>query len=62
VRLERVTGTPARRFAGRIGIVPGIVAGRLQHDNLRRYPQGNQLKRPLSFPPAADDEDDRPSR
>jgi HTH-type transcriptional regulator/antitoxin HigA len=40
-----------QRFAGRTGIAPGIVVGRLQHDGLWPYSQGNQLKRQLSFPP-----------
>jgi HTH-type transcriptional regulator/antitoxin HigA len=44
-----------QRFANRIGIAPGIVVGRLQHDNLWPYSQGNQLKRQLSFPPPADE-------
>jgi HTH-type transcriptional regulator/antitoxin HigA len=39
-----------QRFADRIGIAPGIVVGRLQHDNLWPYSKGNQLKRQLSFP------------
>lgn len=45
----------ARRFADRIGIAPGIVVGRLQHDNLWPYSQGNRLKRQLRFPSQADD-------
>jgi HTH-type transcriptional regulator / antitoxin HigA len=44
-----------QRFANRIGIAPGIVVGRLQHDNLWPYSQGNKLKRKLSFPPLADE-------
>ena len=44
-----------RRFADKIGIVPGIVVRRLQHDGLWPYTQGNQLKRKLSFPYSADD-------
>ena len=44
-----------QRFADRTGIAPGIVVGRLQHDNLWPYSQGNQLKRPLSFPAAVDE-------
>jgi HTH-type transcriptional regulator/antitoxin HigA len=44
-----------QRFADRIGIAPGIVVGRLQHDNLWPYSQGNQLKRQLSFPRPMDD-------
>jgi HTH-type transcriptional regulator / antitoxin HigA len=50
-------GTPddVQRFADRIGIAPGIVVGRLQHDSLWPYSQGNQLKRQLSFPAEADE-------
>jgi hypothetical protein len=44
-----------QHFADRIGIAPGIVVGRLQRDNLWPYSQGNQLKRPLSFPAIADE-------
>lgn len=44
-----------RRFADRIGIAPGIVVGRLQHDDLWPYSRGNQLKRQLRFPSQADD-------
>jgi HTH-type transcriptional regulator/antitoxin HigA len=44
-----------QRFADGIGIAPGIVVGRLQHDGLWSYSQGNELKRPLSFPAAADE-------
>jgi len=45
-----------QRFADRIGIAPGIVVGRLQHDDLWPYSQGNQLKRRLSFPTSTPDE------
>jgi HTH-type transcriptional regulator/antitoxin HigA len=44
-----------QRYADRIGITPGIVVGRLQHDKLWRYSQGNDLKRQLSFPPPDDE-------
>jgi HTH-type transcriptional regulator/antitoxin HigA len=44
-----------RGFADKIGIAPGIVVGRLQHDGLWPYSQGNQLKRQLSFAPAVDE-------
>jgi HTH-type transcriptional regulator / antitoxin HigA len=44
-----------RRFADRVGTAPGIVVGRLQHDELWRYSQGNDLKRQLSFPPPANE-------
>jgi HTH-type transcriptional regulator/antitoxin HigA len=44
-----------QRYAARIGIAPGIVVGRLQHDKLWPYSQGNDLKRQLAFPPPADE-------
>jgi HTH-type transcriptional regulator / antitoxin HigA len=40
-----------QRFADRIGLAPGIVVGRLQHDSLWPYSQGNQLKCQLAFRP-----------
>lgn len=43
-----------RRFADRIGVAPGIVVGRLQHDQLWPHSRGNQLKQPLSFTTAGD--------
>jgi addiction module HigA family antidote len=38
-----------RQFAVRMGIAPGIVAGRLQHDGKVPFLRGNQLKRRLEF-------------
>lgn len=38
-----------RRFAVRIGIAPGIVAGRLQHERKAPFSRGNQLKRRFDF-------------
>lgn len=38
-----------RRFATRIGIAPGIVAGRLQHERKVPFSRGNQLKRRFDF-------------
>lgn len=38
-----------RAFARNIGIAPGIVVGRLQHDGAIPYSRGNRLKRPLRF-------------
>jgi HTH-type transcriptional regulator / antitoxin HigA len=38
-----------RRFADRIGIAAGIVAGRLQHDGKIPFSRANQLKRRLDF-------------
>jgi HTH-type transcriptional regulator/antitoxin HigA len=43
------------RFADKLGLAPGLVVGRLQHDNLWPYSQGNQLKRRLEFPATADE-------
>jgi HTH-type transcriptional regulator / antitoxin HigA len=37
------------RFAERLGVAPGIVVGRLQHDGIWSHSRGNQLKRQLSF-------------
>lgn len=39
----------ARDFAARIGIAPGIVVGRLQHDGRWSYKEGNSLKQRLAF-------------
>jgi HTH-type transcriptional regulator/antitoxin HigA len=44
------TTADVRAFAERIGVTPGIVVGRLQHDGLWPYSRGNQLKQPLHFP------------
>ncbi len=41
-------------FADHLGIAPGIVVGRLQHDNHWPYAQGNQLRRRLTFPDVTD--------
>lgn len=49
------TTDDVKRFASSIGIAPGIVVGRLQHDQLWGYSQGNDLKRRLSFPPGEDE-------
>ncbi|MFB3887109.1 MAG: HigA family addiction module antitoxin [Thermodesulfobacteriota bacterium] len=38
-----------RRFAKEIGIAPGIVVGRLQHDSLISFNRGNALKKRLQF-------------
>ena len=38
-----------RRFADRIGVAPGIVAGRLQHDRRIPFSRANQLKRRFDF-------------
>ncbi len=38
-----------RRFAGKIGIAAGIVAGRLQHERKIPFSRANQLKRRFAF-------------
>jgi HTH-type transcriptional regulator / antitoxin HigA len=48
------TDDDVRRFADRIGVSPGIVVGRLQHDQLWPHSRGNKLKRPLGFTDAGD--------
>lgn len=44
-----------RKFAARIGIAPGIVVGRLQHDNFWPRSRGNHLKGRLALADAAVD-------
>lgn len=41
------TDEQVRAFAARLGIAPGIVVGRLQHDGLWGWNRGHQLKRGL---------------
>jgi HTH-type transcriptional regulator/antitoxin HigA len=43
------------KFAERLGVAPGIVVGRLQHDGIWSHSQGNQLKRQLTFEVTEDD-------
>lgn len=43
------TDDAVRRFADRVGVAPGIVVGRLQHDQLWAHSRGNKLKRSLHF-------------
>lgn len=38
-----------RKFANRLGIAPGIVAGRLQHEGKLAFSRANQLKRRFDF-------------
>jgi HTH-type transcriptional regulator / antitoxin HigA len=38
-----------RKFASRLGIAPGILAGRLQHEKKLPFSRGNQLKRRFEF-------------
>ncbi|MBO0801664.1 MAG: helix-turn-helix domain-containing protein [Nocardiopsaceae bacterium] len=48
------TEESVRRFAQRIGVSPGVVVGRLQHDELWAHSRGNRLKRPLGFTESGD--------
>lgn len=43
------TDTAIRQFANKLGIAPGIVAGRLQHDKVIPFSKGNNLKRRFRF-------------
>ena len=43
------TDAAVREFAARIGVAPGIVMGRLQHDGYWPYSRGNDLKRRLEL-------------
>jgi len=43
------TEAAARAFAVKIGVAPGIVAGRLQHDGHWPHSRGNKLKRHLAL-------------
>ena len=43
------TADDVRRFADSIGVAPGVVVGRLQHDGYWPHSRGNQLKRQLTF-------------
>jgi len=45
------TPRQAKEFAERIGIAPGVVVGRLQHDKRWPYSKGNELKQRFSFAP-----------
>lgn len=44
-----VNEADVRSFAADIGIAPGIVVGRLQHDKIWDYNQGHRLKRPIQI-------------
>ena len=45
-------------FAEQVGIAPGIVVGRLQHDNYLPFSHCNDLKQRLEWVGASDEEDD----
>ena len=47
--LRRLTLTDIPAFAEKIGIAPGIVVGRLQHDGLIPNHRGNELRHRLGF-------------
>jgi HTH-type transcriptional regulator/antitoxin HigA len=46
---ELATDSEVRTFANEIGIAPGIVVGRLQHDGRWGWNKGHGLKRTLHF-------------
>jgi hypothetical protein len=46
---EKLTNELIQDFANTIGIHPGIVIGRLQHDKVLEHWQGNRLKQPLEW-------------
>jgi Zn-dependent peptidase ImmA (M78 family) len=50
LRRRVFTGTAIRQFAFQIGVAPGIVVGRLQHDGLLERTACNELKRTLDWP------------
>jgi Zn-dependent peptidase ImmA (M78 family) len=50
LRKRVLTSTAIRQFAYQIGVAPGIVVGRLQHDSLLPRTECNELKRPLDWP------------
>jgi len=49
VRTQQFGLENVRQFANRLGISPGIVVGRLQHDGKIPYSKGNVLKRRFKF-------------
>jgi HTH-type transcriptional regulator / antitoxin HigA len=49
VELRRLTLTDIPEFAERLGIAPGIVVGRLQHERLIPNHRGNELRHRLAF-------------
>jgi len=46
---EVVSERAVRRFSNRIGVAPGIVVGRLQHDGMIPYSHLNRLKRSFEW-------------
>jgi Zn-dependent peptidase ImmA (M78 family) len=49
LKSRTLSGDDIARFASRIGIAPGIVVGRLQHDGILPQRCGNGLKRRLTW-------------
>ena len=49
VKVSLINETSIRKFAARLGISPGIVVGRLQHDKHLEYSQMHKLKRKLEW-------------
>jgi hypothetical protein len=45
----RFSFSAIKKFASKLGVAPGIVVGRLQHDEVIPYSQGNSLKRQFCF-------------
>jgi HTH-type transcriptional regulator / antitoxin HigA len=45
-----LTAAVVKAFADQLGVAPGIVVGRLQHDRLLRFDQFNDLKNRLELP------------
>ena len=48
-RLGSYSCAAALRFAHELGIAPGIVVGRLQHDDLMDHRQCNDLKKDVNW-------------
>ncbi|MEK9138682.1 MAG: XRE family transcriptional regulator, partial [Bacteroidota bacterium] len=46
---EAFTDQAIQRFAKRLGIAPGVVVGRLQHDKTIPFSWGNKLKQHFCF-------------
>jgi addiction module HigA family antidote len=49
IEASRFSEADIRRFAGEIGIAPGIVVGRVQHEKLIPFSAGNTLKKRFKF-------------
>jgi addiction module HigA family antidote len=51
LRENNFTYDGIRKFAGQVGIAPGIIVGRLQHEKIISFSQGNPLKKHFRFLP-----------